>query len=95
VSESDPARAERAALRKSWPIRVFRLGEEPPDQVITTTTTAAERLAMMWPLALDAWVSMGRPLPDYPRHQAPVRVLRRSSRHAREGSDAGTQRRLP
>jgi hypothetical protein len=72
----DAARAERAELRKAWPIRVVRLGEEPPDDLIATTTPA-ERLAMMWPLALDAWASTGRPLPDYPRHQAPVRVLRR------------------
>jgi hypothetical protein len=79
VSDSDPARAERAALRKSWPIRVVRLGEQPPDDLVATTS-AAERLAMLWPLALDAWASMGRPLPDYPRHQAPVRILRRSFR---------------
>jgi hypothetical protein len=88
---SDAARAERATLRKKWPIRVVRLGEEPPDD-LTATTTAAERLAMMWPLALDAWASTGRPLPDYPRHQAPVRVLRRSSREGRQGSDAWTER---
>jgi hypothetical protein len=31
---------------------------------------------MMWPLAVDAWASSGRPIPDYPRHQTPIRVIR-------------------
>ncbi|MDP9120216.1 MAG: hypothetical protein M3O15_02430 [Acidobacteriota bacterium] len=66
--------AARAAAPERWPIRVYRLGEEPSED-LSATTTPAERLAMMWPLALDAWATAGRPLPDYPRHQAPVRIL--------------------
>lgn len=71
-------RRARAAARKSWPVRVYRLGEEP-DEDLSATTTATERLEMMWPLAVDAWASSGRPIPDYPRDQAPIRILRRSS----------------
>ena len=38
--------------------------------------TVEERLAMMWPLALDAWAFMGKPVePRLPRHL--VRILRR------------------
>jgi hypothetical protein len=74
-SEDDERKA-RAAARASWPVRVYRLGEEPDDD-LSATTTAEERLAMMWPLALDAWASSGRPMPDYPREKTPVRVVRR------------------
>jgi hypothetical protein len=76
----DPAAAKRAALRRGWPIRTYRLGEEPPEN-LSAVTTAEERLAMMWPLALDSWASTGQPMPDYPRHRAPVRVLRDAIRH--------------
>ena len=72
----DRARKERAAARKSWPIRVYRLGEEPDDD-LSATTTATERLEMMWPLAVDAWASSGQPIPDCPRKEAPVRVIRK------------------
>lgn len=65
----------RRALRRSWPVRVYRLGHEPGDD-LTASTTPEERLAMMWPLALDAWATAGRPLPTYTRDEMPVRVLR-------------------
>lgn len=73
----DEARAARAAARRNWPIRVFKLGEEPPED-LSATTTAAERLAMMWPLALEAWAFSGRPLPDYKRSETPVQIIRSS-----------------
>jgi len=61
----------RAAQRESWPVRVYRLGEGPGDD-LSATTTVAQRLAMMWPLALDAWSLTGRPLPAYARREALV-----------------------
>ena len=61
--------------RATWPVRVFRLGDEPPDD-LSDRTTPEERLAMMWPLAVAAWTAGGRPLPEYPRHRMPVRVIR-------------------
>lgn len=71
----DPERAARAAARKDWPVRVYRLGEEPPDD-LRATTTAAERVQMVWELTLNAWELAGRKIPDYPRHETPVRVFR-------------------
>lgn len=41
-SPSFPSLA-RAAARRSWPVRKFRLGEEP-DEDLSATTTAKERL---------------------------------------------------
>ena len=71
----DSSREERRAARAQWPVRKFRLAEEPgPD--LSATTTADERLAMMWPLARDAWTLAGRTIPDYPRDRMPVRVVR-------------------
>ena len=77
-----PADTRRRA-RGGWPIRVFRLGEEPPDD-LSGRTTAEERVAMMWPLAVDAWTTSGRGLPQYPRHQMPGRVIRGSGSGPRE-----------
>lgn len=71
----DSAREARRAARARWPVRTFRL-EDPPGPDLSATTTADERLAMMWPLALDAWAFAGRPVPDYPRDRMPVRVIR-------------------
>jgi hypothetical protein len=69
---TDPAsRERRAEARRSWPVRKYRLGEEPSED-LSATTTAAERLGMMWQLAQDAWAMAGRPIPDYPREQTPI-----------------------
>ena len=68
-------REARRASRAHWPVRVFRLGEEPGAD-LSRTTTAEERLAMMWPLAREAWTLAGGSLPDYPRHRMPIRVIR-------------------
>ena len=57
--------------RRSWPVRVHRLGDAPGDD-LSATTTVDERLAMMWPLAQEAWALTGLPVPAYARHQAPV-----------------------
>ena len=72
----DPDRKARAAARRSWPIRVYNLGEEP-DEDLSATTTAGERVEMVWQLTLDAWASSGRPIPDYPREKMPIRVIRK------------------
>jgi hypothetical protein len=80
----DHDREARAAARKSWPIRVFSLGEEPGDD-LSGSTTAAERLDMVWPLTVDAWASAGLPIPDYPRSEAPIRVIRATGHHRKGG----------
>jgi len=65
---------ERAARRASWPVRRCALGQENDD--LSAQTTATERIAMMWPLALEAWRMAGLPIPDYARRDAPIRIVR-------------------
>ena len=72
----ESAALQRRAARASMTIRVFRLGEEPGDD-LRECTTPEERIAMMWPLAVDAWASAGRRLPEYSRDRMPGRVVRR------------------
>ena len=62
---------EKALGRRSWPVRVFRLGEEPPDD-LSGSTTAEGRLAMVWSLTLEAWALAGLPMPAYARHETPI-----------------------
>ncbi|HEX9092725.1 MAG TPA: hypothetical protein VF902_01960 [Coriobacteriia bacterium] len=66
--------------RQSWPIRRFRLGEEPGDD-LSRTTTVEERLQMVEELSAEAWALTGKPLPSYPRHETPI--VRRRLRDAR------------
>ena len=74
TDDSEVAREQRRAARARWPIARFRLGEEPPDD-LAETTTPAERIAMMWPLAVEAWTLAGRPLPVYDRTNMPARMF--------------------
>jgi len=64
----------RAVARASWPVRRFRLGDEPRED-LSASTTPEERLEMMETLTREAWVLTGRPFPDYRRDQSPVRVV--------------------
>lgn len=68
-----------AKARHDWPIRRFRLGEEPGDDQ-SAASGPEERLAMMWPLAREAWHLSGREVPDYPREATPGRVVRSGRR---------------
>jgi len=61
--------------RASWPVKKYRLGEEPSDD-LSGSTTAAERLAMVQELSDQAWLMTGRELPVYDRETIPGRVLR-------------------
>jgi hypothetical protein len=61
--------------RADWPIRRYRLGDEPLDDV-SDVTTAAERLASMWRLAQEGWRLAGRELPVYDRASTPTRLYR-------------------
>lgn len=56
-------------------MRVYRLGAEPSED-LSATTTAEERLAMMEPLALEAYALSGRSWPSYRRAECPVRLRR-------------------
>ena len=67
--------AQRRAARTAWPIARFAVGDESAND-ISADTTAAERIAMMWPLAETAWKLAGRPLPTYDRKNIPARMFR-------------------
>jgi hypothetical protein len=55
-------------------LRISRLHEQGDDGDLRDTT-AAERIAMMWQLALDAWAFQGEPVePQFQRHV--VRIIR-------------------
>ena len=69
---SDPAR-EWGNARSD--VRVFRLGEEPRDD-LTLVTTAEQRLEILRELTERAWRLTGRPFPSYSRSQMPVHVTR-------------------
>ena len=56
-------------------MRIYRLGAEPSDDQ-SAAGTAEERLAMMWPLAVEAFSLSGRPMPAYRRAEAPVALRR-------------------
>lgn len=75
VKAAESERQRRAQERSSWPVRLFRLGSEPNDD-LRGQTTAEERLSMMWELARRAWLLSGRRLPEYDRATAPGRVVR-------------------
>ena len=70
-----PDEAARAARRRDWPVRVFRPGEEPGDD-LSPVSTAEERLSMVWMLTARLWELTGQPLPRYSRGEMPGRVIR-------------------
>ena len=67
--------AEQPLERRDWPVRVYRLGEEPGDD-LSAVTTPEQRLAMVWELTARMWALTGRPWPTYTRAEMPVRVVR-------------------
>lgn len=75
VSDNSSSR-ERARGRTQWTVRRYRLGEEPGDD-LSETATVGERLAMMWPFAVQAWTLSGRSMPHYDRGNLPGRLYRR------------------
>jgi hypothetical protein len=67
--------ASRTRDRRTWPVKKYKLGEEPSDD-LSGSTTPEERLAMMWELSRQAWLMAGRDLPVYDRKTTPGRVFR-------------------
>lgn len=55
---------------------VLRSLHGPADRVMPGT--AAERIAAVGELTCTAWRLAGKPIPDYPREETPVRLLRRT-----------------
>ncbi|MEO6057525.1 MAG: hypothetical protein ABIQ49_11855 [Gemmatimonadales bacterium] len=72
MNQSDSA-AE--ATNSRWTARVYRLGEEPGDD-LSAHSTPEQRLAMVTVLTRRMWMLTGRPMPSYTRAAMPGRVLR-------------------
>lgn len=73
----EAARRRRAALRRA---RCTLTVTTPEASRPPRPPTPIARLAMMWPLSVEAWLLSGRPLPDYRREEMPGRVLRAGER---------------
>jgi hypothetical protein len=58
-------------------VRITRLSDQGADADLRATTTPAERIGMMWQLAMDAWAFMGEPLDDTRLRRDIVRLVRR------------------
>lgn len=69
--DSDSIPAHRATM----PVRIFRLGEESPDD-LTATTTAAERVEMVIDLSARMLLFGGSVPALYSRQEIPVHVVR-------------------
>ena len=61
--------------RRPWVARVYRLGDEPGDD-LSEVSTPEERLAMLAELSRRMWAMTGRPVPAYPRAGMPGHVVR-------------------
>ena len=75
IDSMEKTSATNKEKRASWPVEVYRLGEEPSDD-LSGSTTPEERLAMILELSEQAWLMSGRDMPDYDREETPGRVLR-------------------
>jgi len=72
---SEDGSARRARARASWSI-VRRSLQEEAQEDLSLTTSPAERLAMMWPLAVAAFSLAGQRIARLPRASLPGRLIR-------------------
>ena len=68
---------ENRKVREGWPVRVYRLGQEPGDD-LSGSTTPEQRLQMVWELTERMWELSGRPSSPYSRASMPGQVIRPS-----------------
>ena len=73
--DEEVQRRARAQKRATWPIRVYRLGEEPIRDPLDRSSVD-ECLRQMWSLACAAWSVSGRTIPHYERGEAPGSIIR-------------------
>jgi hypothetical protein len=83
AAREDAERAARRASRANLPVRRFRLGEEP-DEDLSAVTTMEERVAMMWPLSRLVYEIAGFDIEPPPRAELHGVVLRPDARSPRE-----------
>ncbi len=63
------------AVRRTLPVRVYRLGREPNDD-LSAVTTPEERLTIVAVLTRRMWQLTGRETPSYRREDMPGQVIR-------------------
>jgi hypothetical protein len=68
--------AERRKRATEWPVRCYRLGEEPNRDPLDLSTID-ERIGMVWPLSKEGWAVAGRQIPNYERSSMPGQIVRR------------------
>ena len=64
--------------RSNWPTRIGRLSDQGEDADVLAMTPA-ERMEMMWPLAVNAWAFKGEDVSGSRLQRHVVRVKRRGS----------------
>jgi hypothetical protein len=69
--KSSPQQPDRSGL----PVRLSKLADQGNEDDLSHLTPA-ECLAMMWPLALDAWAFMGKPIVESEASRQVDRVIR-------------------
>ncbi len=72
---SDAPRPPDGSRPSRGPIRVYRLGEEPGDD-LSASTTPEERIELVWELTRRMWELGGGAAPSIPRERLPVRIIR-------------------
>ena len=63
-------------VREGMVVRKFKLGEEPPDDILDHTTMN-QRIEMVWELCHRMWLIAGAKPSPYTRATMPVKVTRR------------------
>ncbi|MSR06471.1 MAG: hypothetical protein EXR93_05300 [Gemmatimonadetes bacterium] len=66
---------QRRSVREPLPVRVYRLGEEPGDD-LSASTTAERRIEMVAELSERMWELTGAPVPSHSRARMPGRIIR-------------------
>lgn len=66
----------RRDARRAWPVRIYRLGAEPGDD-LSDATTPEQRLEILAELSRRMWeLTAGGAPPAYTRATMPVRIVR-------------------
>lgn len=76
-SKTDATHSEQGELtdRSSWPTRLGKLTDQRDDCDVLALSPA-ERIEMMWPLAVNAWAFMGVDVRGQQFQRHVVRVIR-------------------
>ena len=75
MNDSEASDSQRGS--RHWQGGVYRLGDEPPDD-LSRHTTPEQRLALLTRLTERAWTLTGAPFHWYQRLDIPAKVIRPS-----------------